>query len=288
MGIILSSSAFAPAHITGFFKIYKDGSTGAGINPSKGAETKVIISDQKPGVKICINNIVEKPASVSEYVIQEFLSINKNLAPSFIEVQHQLAYPVGYGMGMSGAGAFSLALALNKVSCSDLTYDECMYVAMRAEIKAGTGLGDVIAQKYYGLMIGLPPFPSRNVEIIACAQKYISCGFFAPISTSEIIRDSGWKDKINAAGSECMQELEKNKSAENFIKICRHFTFETGLASKEVRNVMEKIPSSSMAMLGQSVFILTDSEDEAIRILRPYCKDIKVSTISTEGAHVIE
>jgi pantoate kinase len=281
------STAYAPAHITGFFKIYPDGSTGAGVNPKKGAVTKVELENGTPGLEIIINkNLTE--GQVSKNVVDEFIEINHSLSEKFIRIKHELTYPVGYGMGMSGAGAFSLALALNQVSNSKLSYDDCMFVAMRSEIKAGTGLGDVIAQKYHGLMIGLPPFPSRNVEVINSSKKYVACGFFAPISTGKIIRDSSWKEKINSVGSECMAELEKDKSYKKFIELCRYFSLETGLASPEVRKVMGKLPESSMAMLGQSVFVLTDKEQEAHSLLKPYCERIEVSEISTKGAHVID
>lgn len=189
---------------------------------------------------------------------------------------------------MSGAGAFSLALALNKSSNSQLSFDQCMYIAMRAEIKAGTGLGDVIAQKYHGLMIGLPPYPSRSVEIIETNKKFVGCGFFAPISTGKIIRDSSWKEKINAIGAECMEELEKDKSYKKFIELCRYFAISTGLASMDVKRVMDSLPESSMAMLGQSVFILTETQQEAITLLKPHCERVEVSEISCKGAHVIE
>jgi len=36
--------AESPGHITGFFKIYKNGSTGAGINISHGMKTTVEVS----------------------------------------------------------------------------------------------------------------------------------------------------------------------------------------------------------------------------------------------------
>lgn len=281
------STAFAPAHITGFFKIYQDGSTGAGVNPSKGAVTKVEIFDDNTGMEVIINGDLNE-AQVSKFVVDEFIEVNPSLKQKLIRIEHQLAYPVGYGMGMSGAGAFSLALALNKSSNSQLSFDQCMYIAMRAEIKAGTGLGDVIAQKYHGLMIGLPPYPSRSVEIIETNKKFVGCGFFAPISTGKIIRDSSWKEKINAIGAECMEELEKDKSYKKFIELCRYFAISTGLASMDVKRVMDSLPESSMAMLGQSVFILTETQQEAITLLKPHCERVEVSEISCKGAHVIE
>jgi len=48
--------AYAPTHITGFFKIFKNGSTGAGINLEEGMTTKIEIKRaKKEKIEININ-----------------------------------------------------------------------------------------------------------------------------------------------------------------------------------------------------------------------------------------
>ena len=136
-------------------------------------------------------------------------------------------------------------------------------------------------------MIGLPPFPSSTVEIIPTKYEYVTCGFFDSISTSSIIKDQKFKQRINSVGSECMDELEKDKTEDKFIELCRYFTKSTQIASKEVLSVMENIPLCSMSMLGQSVFLLTNDTTESEKTLRQFCKNVKSSQISTRGAHVI-
>ena len=56
---------------------------------------------------------------VSEFVIKEFL---KNCEDNkfFVEVQHEISVPVGYGLGCSGAVALSLAMALNQANTETL------------------------------------------------------------------------------------------------------------------------------------------------------------------------
>jgi len=280
------SKAYAPAHITGFFKIYENGSTGAGINPKLGAVTKIKLLEQADSTKIRINSLEDK-APVSNYVIDEYLKLSNELKNISLEIDHSLEYPSGFGMGMSGAGAFSLSLALNELLDLKLDFNQCMEIAKLSDIKAGTGLGDVIAQKFFGLMIGRPPYPSSDVEIIPTKYKFVTCGFFASISTSSIIKDEKFKERINSIGSECMDELEKNKTEDKFIELCRHFTKSTKIASKEVLEVMENIPQCSMSMLGQSVFLLTNDVNESEKTLKQFCKNVKSSEISTKGAHVI-
>ena len=69
-----NSQAYAPAHITGFFKIYKNGSTGAGINPKLGAVTKIKLLEQADSTKIRINSLEDK-APVSNSVSYTHLTL---------------------------------------------------------------------------------------------------------------------------------------------------------------------------------------------------------------------
>ena len=85
-----------------------------------------------------------------------------------------------------------------------------------------------------------------------------------------------------------MDKLTLEFSLENFIKLSREFTLETGLASDNLKRVLEEIPQSSMAMLGQTVFMLsTDVENDSKRI-RKYTDRISISKLSPTGAHVIK
>ncbi len=287
-----NSKAYAPAHITGFFKIYENGSTGAGLNPERGAVTSISLHSESSRTnsakkQISINSKIED-AIVSNYVLEEFSKIEPKINSLSLEINHTLDYLAGYGMGMSGAGAFSFSLALNDFLELELSLDQCMEIAKVSEIKAGTGLGDVIAQKFHGLMIGLPPFPSLDVEIIPTKYEFVTCGFFGSISTSDIIKDKNFKERINSVGTECMDELEKEKTADKFIELCRHFTKSTHIASKEVLKVMDKIPECSMSMLGQSVFLLTNDTKQSEANLKQFCSNVNSSKISTKGAHVIK
>jgi pantoate kinase len=282
---VITSQAFAPSHITGFFKIYPNGSTGAGVNTSHGARTLVQHEQHhlEPAYSISINGRII-PAPVSEKILDKY---DRYFASGILSIHHKLEYPVGYGMGMSGAGAFSLSLALNDVFKVGLSFEDCMQIAVESEIESGTGLGDVIAQKYHGVMMGLPPYPSRDVEVIPSEKKVVACGFFEPLETAKIIRDAKWKDRINEVGEECMRELTKEKSAEKFIELSRHFTFETGLAGKLVKQALKDIPQTSMAMLGQSIFLLAETEAEAKELLSHHCDHIHLSTIAEHGAKLL-
>lgn len=286
MNIIKTAVAFSPSHITGLFQIFEKGSTGAGLNTEQGARTQVSLIESKiPNVLIKINDQEVSNAQVSKEVISSYLDF---IGTNSLLVEHEIMAPIGYGLGMSGAGAYSLSLALNQIFLNPYTPQEVMEVAKYSEIKSGTGLGDVVAQQFPGIMMGEKPYPSTSVRIIDHNDASVVCGFFAPIDTKSIIRNQSWKDKINQIGGECMEELEKQPTLNNFIKLSRHFSIETGLASDQIKKVIEEIPNSSMAMLGQTIFILTNSPKESEAQLRKYTDRVSVSSISPVGARVIE
>ena len=274
--------AFAPGHITGFFQIFENGSTGAGLNTAFGANTTVEFSKDSRD-RVVLNN-EESDASVSQAVLESFAKFRQK--GESVLITHCIEYPIGYGMGMSGAGAFSLSLALNELFNAQLDYAQCMLVAKECEIRCGTGLGDVVAQQFPGVMMGLPPYPSSEVRQIEGSEKYVVCAFFEPLSTESIIRDPKWVERINTVGAECMRLLESSCSRRSFMELSRKFAVETELPSAEVRRVMDLIPGSSMAMLGQSVFALCDSVAEGMKKFEQHAEHIVVSRIADTGARV--
>ncbi len=250
MNSTISARAFAPAHITGFFVIFKDGSTGAGLNLADGAETTVAVHETPGDVEVVING-VDTEALVSRRVATAFQGA---IAQRRITVATTTAFPVGYGFGMSGAGSFSLSLALNEALGTNKSYTECMQIAADAEIACGTGLGTVMTQQFSGFLIGQEPYPSRAARQVTCSEDTVVCCFLDPIKTSSIISDRSWKERINAIGLECMVEINRTPTVARFRELSRYFTFATGLASERVRQIMEDVQSASMAMLGQTLY----------------------------------
>ena len=275
------AKAFAPAHITGFFQIFNNGSTGAGINTSDGAVTEVeVIHDSSRNVFVEING-EPSSAPVSRRVLSFYENLLKDCS---VRIRHHIYFPIGYGLGMSGAGAFSLSLALNSALKSGFSYKKCMDISRDAEISEGTGLGDVVAQQFSGLIYGLPPYPSFTVRQIFTKPLWVVCAFFEPIETSAIIRDEDWRKKINIAGEKCMYRISNNPSLSQYISSAREFTFETGLPSADLSRVLLEVPESSMAMLGQTAYVITENIGEAVKKLSAYSDRIQVSALGTFGA----
>lgn len=277
--------AFAPAHITGFFMIFPNGSTNAGINLKYGAETEVCIHDSIGDIDIVING-VDTQARVSRKVAAAY---SQELQGRGISSSTTTAVPVGYGLGMSGAGSFSFSLALNAALGGGKSYKECMRIAAEAEILCGTGLGTVMTQQYSGFMIGEEPYPSTSAREVSCPEDTVVCCFLDPIETSSIIRSSNWKERINAVGQECMVEINRDPTIPTFRTLSRHFTLMTGLASDPVKAIMREVETASMAMLGETLFaIVHHSEAVAIEaIFKQYSRQTCITRLGSRAAMVL-
>jgi len=283
----MKAKAYAPSHVTGFFRILKDHAVGAGFNIDKGSTTEAEIAEGE-GVKIFINSEEKtEEAKVSRNVINRILNLPQLKAKKYeIKINHQIEVPIGYGLGTSGSGTYSLSLALNKALETQLSHLECREIARLAEIEEGTGLATVIAQTFKGLIMAKKPYEKREVHEIT-TNKTAVLAFFEPIETASIIRNPDWQKKINNEGEKCIEELEKEKTVEKFIELSRRFTLTTGLAGKGVRKIMEEIPEASMAMLGQTIFILTENPEETEKQLKEHTDKTIVSSLSSYGAKLL-
>ncbi|VVC00287.1 Pantoate kinase [uncultured archaeon] len=282
------ASAQSPGHITGFFVIYPNGSTGAGLNIEGGMKTTVEITGNGRPRNLpdafFMNGKKEKKGRliVSEKVLELFRK--KTGKEEKVTVRHRTKFPIGYGLGISGAGALSLTIALNNSFSAGLTKAQVLEIAKKAEIKCGTGLGDVVAEQFAGLIMGRKPYPSKGIERIKCREKYIVLGFFRPISTKKIIRSRKWKLKINKVGLECMREIEKEKTMGKFTELSREFTLQSGLGTPEILRAMEKIPGASMSMLGETIFLPTSKPEKMKMALKKICKRAMIAKIAAKGA----
>ncbi len=282
-GTISRARAFSPAHITGFFQIFDNGSAGAGVNLKKGMSTRVELGDGD-GIEITING-ARDDAPVSKAVIARYAKIARERL--FVRVEHVSEVPVGYGLGMSAAGALSLSLALNKCLRA-VSEDAAKRIAHLAEIERGTGLGAVIAQSHGGFLLRREPGDFDAVERIGIDDDFRAvCAFLNPLSTSKIIRDENWKKKINEAGAACLRDFARNSSVENFIFLSRRFALGTGLA-KPIERALLKIKDGSMAMLGETVFVLTREPEAAASACHAFTENVVISEISADGARLLK
>jgi pantoate kinase len=272
-----SAIAFAPGHITGFFEIFDqsddplyNGSRGAGISLARGVTTRVVCEKNSDRtITISINNQPRNSAQVSSRVVELFFSTLGNGPDGPISIEHTIDVPQGAGFGSSGAGALSLAYALNAAWGEPLRLTQAGQIAHRAELECRTGLGTVLACTVGGLEVrvkaGAPgigevrSFPlADNLSVLAIV--------FGPLSTQMSLSDPGTRKKINDHGASLIERLLEKPEAGRFMETSRTFAEAVGLISPRLRSVLDEFDSigiaASMNMFGESIFCIIQPDDK--------------------------
>lgn len=243
--------AFVPGHITGFFSVHTNsdpcraGSKGAGITLSEGVTVEIT---EGTGVELNGSSIEIEP------VENVLASLGKQ-----VKVCASTQLPLGAGFGISGALSLGTAFATNDYYNLGFTENELIQTAHVAEVTAGTGLGDVVAQARGGIPIRTEPGspPHGQLDGIPSYQQieYITLG---RLSTEEIL--SGDISQINTAGEKALRALKSCPTVNNFMDQSFAFAQETDLLPESLLQIINEVAShsgaASMAMLGETVFTI--------------------------------
>ena len=245
--------AFVPGHVTGFFTSNPDpdptkaGSTGAGVTLSDG----VTVTVHAAASSAVVLNGVEIKMEAVERVLDAL--------DARAEVRAVTDLPLGSGFGVSGAMALGAALASNHTFDRRLSRNELVTIAHGAEVQAGTGLGDVVAQAHGGVPIRLEPGgPQHNLLDAIPAQGRVEYHVIGDLSTDEVL--SGDTGLITQAGRQALSDLVREPTIERFMRVSRQFSRESNLLTPAVREVITDVTEAggdaAMAMLGETVFAL--------------------------------
>jgi pantoate kinase len=287
----MKASAFAPAHISGFFEpvyhtedIEKTGSRGAGINLSLGALSEVAVAEStKQQIEIFINNRKSQDP-VTTLAIKYLIREN----PLHVNIRTRLDLPTGQGFGMSAACALSATYALTKIV--GISNNEALKASHFAEVKLRTGLGDAMASSFGGIEIrktpGLPPW--GVIEHIPGNFNIVLCIIGRKMDTKKVLEDNSKLGKIVEYGSLCTKKILDNPSVENLFKLSQTFTEKTNLADNKVIqaiNAANQFGMASMCMLGNSIFAIGKTE-QLCKVLSPFGK-VSIGCVDESGARVL-
>lgn len=245
------ATAFVPGHVTGFFSAHphedpsRAGSRGAGVTLSHGLRVAV-----SPGSGVYLDGDLVDISPV-ERVLSE-LGVEAR-------VDATTPLPLGSGFGVSGAAALGTALAANDAFGCARTENDLVDVAHRAEVAAGTGLGDVVAQARGGVPIRLEPgAPGFGTLDGVPADGRIEYVTFGELSTEEVL--SGDTARLSAAGEAALDRLLAEPTLPRLMAASRRFADAAGLTTPAVAEAVEAVVDAggqaSMAMLGRTVFAL--------------------------------
>ncbi len=293
--------AFSPGHLTGIFQICDEaedplrrGARGAGVSIERGVYTTVAAETADKSSYVVRINGREVEAPVSEWVIRHLLPLAPE--PHRVVVEHRVEIPIGAGFSSSGAGALSLALALNEALDLGLTTLEAAQVAHRAEIECRTGLGSVLACLTGGIGVTIEPGAPGFGRPIRFDPQGLSVVYlhFGSIPTPSILSNPALRARINELGGRLVEELHRDWSPRSFMELSRRFAEHLSLITPRLRRLLERVDEAglpcTMAMLGETLFSVVDSE-EAERLMRVLGEASGRSPvmvgIDVEGARII-
>ncbi|OIB55894.1 pantoate kinase [Natrialba sp. SSL1] len=251
------ATAFVPGHITGFFSAHPAddptmaGSRGAGLTLTDGVTVTVepVAEEASESIVILDGEMIEiEPVDI----VLETLDV-------VARVEAESDLPLGAGFGISGAMALGTALAANRVFGCKLSRNELVTIAHGAEVQAGTGLGDVVAQDCGGIPIRLEPGgPQENKLDAIPARARVEYVSFGELSTADVL--AGDTDQLTAAGKEALSRVVEEPTLLSFMYASRLFAREAELLTEEVAHTIGDVTDvngqASMAMLGETVFAL--------------------------------
>jgi pantoate kinase len=300
---LCTAKAFSPGHITGFIekseKINHNnnslyvGSKGAGFSIDRGITTTVKIFDHDSvDYEISINGIRVHDAEVSRWVIEEYLKLVDQRC--YINIKHESAIPIGFGLGSSGAAALSLSYALNDALRAGLSTVDAAQIAHNAEVACKTGLGTVIAEFAGGFEIrtnaGAPGVGTIEKIELRNHKAIIFC--ISQISTKSFL-SRNYSVLTNGLGEKMLNNLKASKDAHEFLKMSYCFANHLGLTEGECKLPIQRLKSqgfdSGIALFGETLFTLVSSDqiEEVKGCLQSFRGNLLICNIDNVGARML-
>lgn len=160
--------------------------------------------------------------------------------------------PVGYGFGASGAATLATVLAAQAAFDLDVDRPGVVDVAHRAEVRAGTGLGDVYVQDRGGLVWNAGDGIGRREP-----DARIEYAAYAGMETDELLGDAGRMALVGRAGREALASFDPEAGLSALFELSWRFARESGLATDRVATAVDRVRdaggAASMAMVGETV-----------------------------------
>ncbi len=243
--------AVVPGHVTGLFAVHqtddpvRTGSRGAGFTMTDGVTVTVRPNDER---KVLVDGEPTTVGSVQR--VLEDLGVTAR-----VEIETDL--PIGTGFGLSGGMGLGTAFGANAVFDLGQTTTDLIRVAHVADVEAGTGLGDVVAQARGGLVLrleaGAPPHGRLDGIETTARVEYLTRG---ELSTPTVLNER--PAEITRAGNQALETLLADPTRDRFLEAAQEFTADVGLATESVRTILETVEANggqaAMAMLGETVF----------------------------------
>jgi pantoate kinase len=260
------ATAFVPGHLAGFSGVHRaDDPTRAGA-----VGGGITVSD---GVRVTVG-----PAPEDEQTVElngepvEFGAVSRVLRALRVPGAHVAAetdLAPGAGFGVTGAAALGVALAANAAFDRALSMDELVTVAHGAEVQAGTGLGDVVAQARGGVPLRLEPGapPHGRVDAIPERARVEYLTLDGPAEVDADLPPPEETDLRAGAAGRARSAVVGEPTLRTFMRASRRFSREADLLAEATREVVEAVNreggEAAPAVGGPTVFALGSGLSEA-------------------------
>ena len=243
--------AFAPGSVTAVFAPGEtaDQSKGASVAIADGIVADVTRADGRDADE----PLVTVGGDPTDFEPVELALRKLDVSEGAVRADLTAEIPIGRGFGASGAATLATVIAANAECGLDRSREELVEIAHRAEVEAGTGLGDVFVQNCGGLVVGDGGEP-RTFE----RETAIEYASFGPIATEEALADEELMTRIAREGTAALDALPGDPSLERLTREAWAFARAIGLPTDEVREAVADVEAAggaaSMAMVGETVF----------------------------------
>ena len=276
------STAFVPGHLTGFSGVHRaDDPTAAGASGGG-----IVVSD---GVRVTV-----RPTEVEDLHVElngdpvEFGAVSRVLRALRIpgaRVEAETPLVPGAGFGVTGAAALGTALAAAAAFDRALSENELVTVAHGAEVQAGTGLGDAVAQARGGVPLRLEPGgPAHNRMDGIPARGRVE--YFVPDAPADVdaeLPPPEESDLRSGAAGRALSAVVQEPTLRTFMRASRRFAREADLLTDETREIVEAVNreggEAAVATGAPTVFALGTGLTDA-------GYDAGVTEIDTAGARM--
>lgn len=251
--------AFAPGSATAVFAPAASGdeSKGASVAIADGVAADVVANgvaaDEEQGTPSAASEgLVTVGGEPTDFYPVEIALRELGIAES-VRVDLTAEIPIGRGFGASGAATLATVLAANEEFDLGHSREDLLATAHRAEVEAGTGLGDVFVQHLGGLVIGDGENRRRFDR-----ETPIEYSSFGPIATEEALADEDLMATIATEGTAALDALPDAPTLAHLTREAWEFAQAIDLPTPEVREAVSEVEdaggSASMAMVGETVF----------------------------------
>lgn len=277
------ATAFVPGHLTGFSGVHRaDDPTAAGARGGG-----IVVSD---GVRVTV-----RPADEGEFAVElngdpvEFNAVSRVLralrVPG-VRVEAETTLVPGTGFGVTGAATLGTALAANAAFGRALSENELVTVAHGAEVQAGTGLADVVAQARGGVPLRLEPGgPAHNrTDGIPARGRIEYLVLDGPAEVDAELPPPEESDLRSGAAGRALSAVVREPTLRTFMRASRRFAREADLLTDELRGTVEAVGheggEAAVATGGPTVFALGTGLTDA-------GYDAEATVIDAAGARMV-